>query len=314
VSLKRGDLAKLLYRKIEGRCEVIFDDTIVDIQQDGHGVRVAFQKARPRRFDLLIGADGLHSVVRELVFGSERRFEKFLGYMAAAFEIKGYRPRDEGVYLCYATPGKQVARFALRDDRTVFLFVFATDQPIEVAPLDTQSHKEVLRAQFGVEGWECAPILDSLDTCDDVYLDRVSQIRINAWSHGRVALIGDAAFCPSLLASQGAALAMTAAYILAGELYKAEEIPETGLQHYEHLLRSFIMGKQDAADQFARCFAPQTRPGLFLRNLITRTFAIPFVAKLALRRIALDHLNVPDYSFSNPDSAPDRVVRLDKIS
>jgi 2-polyprenyl-6-methoxyphenol hydroxylase-like FAD-dependent oxidoreductase len=106
-------------------------------------VWVAFQKSRSRRFDLLIGADGLHSVVRKLVFGSERRFEKFLGYMAAAFELKGYRPRDMGVYLCYATPGKQVARFAMRDDRTVFLFVFATDQPIEVDPLDTQSHKRM---------------------------------------------------------------------------------------------------------------------------------------------------------------------------
>jgi 2-polyprenyl-6-methoxyphenol hydroxylase-like FAD-dependent oxidoreductase len=312
VSLARGDLAKLLYRKIEGRCEVIFNDAIVDIRQDGRGVWVAFQKARSRRFDLLIGADGLHSVVRKLVFGSERRFEKFLGYMAAAFELKGYRPRDMGVYLCYATPGKQVARFAMRDDRTVFLFVFATDQPIEVDPLDTQLHKEVLRAHFGGEGWECPRILDALDTCNDVYLDRVSQIRMNAWSRNRVALIGDAAFCPSLLAGQGAALAMAAAYVLAGELYKAKEIPEIGLQHYEHFLRSFIMGKQDTAEQFARCFTPQTRLGLFLRNLVTRTFAIPFLAKLAMGRIALDRLDVPDYSFSNLDNYPDRVVRFDK--
>jgi 2-polyprenyl-6-methoxyphenol hydroxylase-like FAD-dependent oxidoreductase len=135
---------------------------------------------------------------------------------------------------------------------------------------------------------------------------------MNAWSRDRVALIGDGAFCPSLLAGQGAALAMAAAYVLAGELYKAKEIPETGLQHYEHFLRSFIMGKQDAAEQFARCFTPQTRLGLFLRNLITRTFAIPFVAKLALGRIALDRLDVPDYSFSNLDNYADRVVRFHK--
>jgi 2-polyprenyl-6-methoxyphenol hydroxylase-like FAD-dependent oxidoreductase len=311
VSVARSDLAKVLYRKIEKRCEVMFGDAIADIGQDDRCVKVGFQKARPRRFDLVVGADGLHSVVRKLVFPPEGRFEKFLGYTAAAFEVKGYRPRDEAVYLCYATPGKLVARFAMRDDRTVFLLVFATDPPIEIDPLDTQSHKEVLNAQFGREGWECPLILAALDGCDDVYFDRVSQIRINAWSRNRIALVGDAAFCPSLLAGQGAALAMTAAYVLARELDKGKEDPETGLQHYEHFLRSFVMGKQDAAEQFARSFAPQTRFGLAFRNLITKALAVRFVAKLALGRSVPDPIDVPDYSPSNLENQRYRVVRSD---
>lgn len=148
LSLPRGDLANLLYRKIKGRCEMIFDDTITDVEQDESGVNVSFQHTKPRRFDLLIGAGGLHSVVRKLVFGPEERFRRFLGYAAAAYEVKGYRPRDEGVYVTYGTPGKQVARFAMRDDHTVFLLVFTTDQPPGAEAFDHESYRQVLRCDL----------------------------------------------------------------------------------------------------------------------------------------------------------------------
>jgi len=96
LSLPRGDLASLLYRKIEGRCEMIFADTITEVEQDAQGVNVTFEHSKPRRFDLLIGAGGLHSVVRKLVFGPEEHFRRYLGYTAAAFEVEGYQPRDKG--------------------------------------------------------------------------------------------------------------------------------------------------------------------------------------------------------------------------
>ena len=134
VSLARSDLAGLIYRKIEGRCETMFGDSIAGIEQTGDGVHVAFERAPARRFDLLIGADGLHSTVRRLVFGSVERFEDYLGYMVAAFEVDGYRPRDEGVYVSYAAPGRQVARFAMRGDRTLFLFVFAAEISLSRSP------------------------------------------------------------------------------------------------------------------------------------------------------------------------------------
>jgi 2-polyprenyl-6-methoxyphenol hydroxylase-like FAD-dependent oxidoreductase len=200
LSLPRGDLASLLYSKIEGRCEMIFSDTISEVEQDDQGVNVSFEHSKPRRFDLLIGAGGLHSVVRKLVFGPEEHFRRFLGYTAAAFEVKGYQARDEGVYVTYATPGKQVARFAMRDDRTVFLLVFRTDQPLRAESFTGALHNEVLHRQFDREGWESPRILDALDACNEVYLDEVAQIHMNAWSQGRVALVGDVAFSPSLLA------------------------------------------------------------------------------------------------------------------
>ena len=107
LSLPRGDLAKLIYDKIEGRCETLFGDSITSIEQSGDGVQVSFEHAPARWFDLVVGADGLHSAVRELVFGSEDRFEKYLGYTVAAFEVEGYQHRDEDVYVSYAIPASR---------------------------------------------------------------------------------------------------------------------------------------------------------------------------------------------------------------
>lgn len=127
VTLGRSDMSRLLFEKIKGTTEVIFDEEIIGLQACAEHMQVQFRHAGERRFDLVIGADGLHSNVRGLVFGPHDRFEKQLGYVVAAFEARGYRPRDEDVYLIYGEPGRMLGRFALHDDRTLFLFVFAAD-------------------------------------------------------------------------------------------------------------------------------------------------------------------------------------------
>ena len=295
VSIPRGELAKIIYQTIDGRCESIFGDSVTKIEQNEDHVHVNFERTAPRDFDIVVGADGLHSVVRKLIFGKDDRFEEFLGYHVAAFAVKGYLPRDEDVYVSYGVPGKQVARFAMRDDRTMFLFVFADNQGRLVDPQDTGAHKNALRAEFDQAGWECPQILAAMERCDELYFDRVSQIRMDKWSQGRVGLIGDAAFCPSLLAGQGAALAMVAAYVLAGELGKAGSQPQEAFERYEERLRPFIAGKQKAAVQFAGSFAPRTRLRLFFRNQITKAFKLPLFAKLAMGPSLLDRIDLPEY-------------------
>ena len=131
-------------------------------------------------------------------------------------------------------------------------------------------------------GWECEAILTELDASTDLYFDRVSQIKLEKWSQGRVALIGDAAFCVSLLAGQGSALAMTAAYVLAGELAKSKGDHEIAFRRYECLLRPFMVKKQEAARTFAGSFAPKTRFGLFVRNQVMKALRIPGLAKLTV--------------------------------
>ena len=297
VTIPRGELAKIIYQKVEGRCETIFGDSIAKVEQDETEVRVAFEHTGPRHFDMVIGADGLHSVIRKLVFGKQDRFEKYLGYVVAAFAVNGYRARDEDVYVSYSLPGKQVARFAMRNDRTMFLFVFVDAQGryIEAQGND---HKDILRTEFGEAGWECPLILAAMEACSQVYFDRVSQIRMDTWSRSRVALVGDAAFCPSLLGGQGAALAMIAAYVLAGELSRTPSQPQEAFQRYEKQLRPFITDKQSAAVKFSGSFAPKTQLGLFLRNQITKAFKLPFVAELAMGPSLLDRIDLSDYPVS----------------
>ncbi len=295
VSIARSELAQLLFEKIEGRCETLFGDSITALKEQGDGVKVSFEHAQTRRFDLVIGADGLHSEVRRLAFRDEGRFERYLGYMVAAFQAEGYRPRDDLVYVSYGLPGRQVARFAMRSDRTMFLFVFAADEPPRIEPHDMAAQKELLNAKFRDAGWECPQILRALAECNDLYFDPVAQIRMDAWSKGRVALVGDAAFCVSLLAGQGSALAMTAAYALAGELGRSSADPQAAFRRYEALLRPLMATKQKAAEQFAGSFAPKTRLGLFLRNQVTKAFAIPYVAKMTMGSSLLDRIELPDY-------------------
>ena len=295
VTLGRSDLSRLLFEKIKGTTEIIFGNEIVGLQEHTDCVQVQFKHAGERRFDLVIGADGLHSNVRRLVFGPEDRFEKQLGYMIAAFEVRRYRPRDEDVYVIYSKPGRMLGRFALHDDRTLFLFVFAADVDPLPAMLDLPAQKAMLRESFGEGKWECTRILAELDRTQDLYFDRVSQIRTNSWSRGRVALAGDAAFCVSLMAGQGSALAMTAAYVLAGELAKASGQHEVAFGKYEELLRAYIEMKQRGAERFAAAFAPKTRWGLFLRNQVIKAFAIPGLARLAFGRDIIDTLQLPHY-------------------
>jgi 2-polyprenyl-6-methoxyphenol hydroxylase-like FAD-dependent oxidoreductase len=292
-SLPRSALARCLYTALGDRVETIFDDTIAAIVDTGRDLRVRFDRSPERTFDLLVGADGLHSQVRRLAFGPEDRFERFLWLKVAAFEAQGYRPRDELVYVIHRGVGQQVGRFTMRDDRTMFLFVFTDDRPDIPAELGAQ--KALLRQKYAGAGWECPQILDALDRSEAVYMDRVSQIHMDRWADGRVALVGDAAFCVSLLAGQGSALAMVAAYVLAGELKRAGGNHEVAFPRYEDRLRKLIATKQNAAVKFASFFAPTSRLGMYLGNQVTKLMAIPFVSNIAVGREIRDAIDLPEY-------------------
>ncbi|HET6572044.1 MAG TPA: FAD-binding domain [Fimbriiglobus sp.] len=294
-SLLRGDLAAVIYRTVEGRVEAVFDNSISAIEERAADVLVSFEHGPPRDFDLVIGADGLHSTVRALAFGPESQFEKRLGYHVAAFEVEGYRPRDELVYVSHSRPGRQVARFAVRDDRSVFFFIFVSDRMAGPEPHTAGERKALLRQVFDDVGWECPQILQAMDQAPDIYLDRVSQIRMGGWSKGRVMLIGDAAACVSLLVGEGTGLAMTAAYVLAGELNRAGGDYQTAFRCHEQRLRPLIESKQASARNFAAAFAPKTRMGLWFRNQMSRLLAVPPLARYFVGRSLKDDFDLPSY-------------------
>jgi 2-polyprenyl-6-methoxyphenol hydroxylase-like FAD-dependent oxidoreductase len=153
----------------------------------------------------------------------------------------------------------------------------------------------VLEAVFAEEGWETEKILDAMRSSEDLYYDSVSQIRMPTWSQGRVALVGDAAFCPSLLAGQGSSLAMAGSYALAGELKKSQGDYKRAFERYESLLKPLLMRKQDNAKDFGSWFAPDSAFKIFLRNQITELFAVPFIARRFVRGSFADDLELPYY-------------------
>jgi 2-polyprenyl-6-methoxyphenol hydroxylase-like FAD-dependent oxidoreductase len=225
------------------------------------------------------------------VFGPEEQFESYLGITVAAFDIAGYRPRDELVAVMHTKVGYQATRLSLRDDVTMFLFTFVDDG--SVANREPTAQQAALRERLADAGWEVPAILDRMGDANTFYCDRVSQIRMPSWTRGRVALLGDAAACVSLLAGQGSALAMVEAYVLAAELARAKGNHVEAFARYEKELMPFLQSKQKAAMRLAPAFAPRSGVQLFVRNSVMKLFGVPFVAKLAMGKSLRDAIKLP---------------------
>lgn len=293
VSILRSDLAAAIYDSLEEGVETIFGDTVARLTEGERGVHVEFEHAAPRDFDLVVGADGLHSRVRELVFGEESRFERDLGIAVAAFDVVGYRPRDELVAVMHAEVGFQAIRVALRDDLTMFMLTFRHQGPVPTDDFGAQ--QELLRTSLAEARWEIPAILHELPQARTLYLDRANQIRMPSWISGRVALIGDAAASPSLLAGQGSALAMVESYVLAAELAATPKDHRRAFDAYERRLMPMLRSKQDAAKGLGTAFAPTNRWRLALRNTAMRFMGLPPVANLAMGRSLRDPITLPDW-------------------
>ncbi|MFJ5049404.1 FAD-dependent monooxygenase [Streptomyces sp. NPDC088719] len=270
LEVRRGALAGALHEAVRDDVEFLFDDSIDTLDQHRHGVDVTFRGGGGRTFDLVLGADGLHSHTRELLFGPQEGFHRYLGYCFAGFTLRNTFGLVRETTMWNA-PGRAAVLYAVGDGDDVHGFLnFACPQPPFGAFRDPEAQRDLVTEVFDGAGWEVPGMLAALRDADDLFFDVVSQIRMPRWSAGRVALVGDAAYAPSFLTGQGSSLALVGAYMLAGSLAAARD-HAAGFAAYERDTRAFVTLNQDQVGTGEAALFPTTARALEQRNTMLRS-------------------------------------------
>ena len=307
LEVRRGDLASALHAAVRDDVEFLFDDSIDTLDQtSGHGVDVTFRGGGTRTFDMVVGADGLHSRTREFLFGPEEQFHRYLGYCFAGFTMRNTFGLSHELMM-WNTPGRAAALYAVGDNDDVHAFLnFARPEPPFGAFRNPEAQRDLVAEVFADAGWEVPGMLAALRDADDLFFDGVSQIRMPRWSSGRVALVGDAAYAPSFLTGQGSSLALVGAYMLAGSL--ADRDHAAGFAAYEHQTREFVTLNQDQVGEGDATLFPTTARALERRNDMLRSLsARPPASASAEGRPAHSALTLPDFTPEGlPEGAPMR--------
>jgi 2-polyprenyl-6-methoxyphenol hydroxylase-like FAD-dependent oxidoreductase len=243
IELLRDDLVELLYDATKLNAEFVFDDSIAALEDDGSSVKVTFERAAARNFDLVIGADGLHSNVRRLVFGPEAQFVERLGTYAAIFTVPNFLDLDYWQTWHYGD-NTMVGVYSARNNTEARAMVGFMEADLRIDYRDTEAQFAELERRMADDGWVRPQLVEYMRTAPDFYFDEMSQIKMDRWSKGRVALVGDAGYCCSPLSGQGTSVALLGAYILAGELAAAGDDYEAGFANYQKEFQDYVKRNQ----------------------------------------------------------------------
>jgi 2-polyprenyl-6-methoxyphenol hydroxylase-like FAD-dependent oxidoreductase len=292
LEVQRGDLSRVLREAAGDRTEYLFGDRITAMTDTPEGVEVTFLSGLQRRFDLMIGADGVHSGVRRLTFGPEEQFVKHLGYYVAGWRV----PNEWGLTrsTLYNTPGRMAsAGNDHRDPRRAGAFFCFRSPELAYDRHDPEQPKQILRDRYAGMGWLTPQLLAYLDTTDLDYFDQICRVDNPQWTRGRVALVGDAA-CGATIGGQGNGTAVVSAYVLAGELAAAGGDHRVAFGRYEQRIGKFARGTQKGGDTTGMFLAPKTATGIRLRNAMNnQQWFLNLTFKIAGDRSA--NLTLPDY-------------------
>jgi 2-polyprenyl-6-methoxyphenol hydroxylase-like FAD-dependent oxidoreductase len=301
LEIVRGTLCQILKDNISN-VEFVFDDSIRTISQDSDRVQVEFSKNSPREFDLVIGADGLHSNVRGIVFGDEARFVRELGLNLCVFSVPNYLNLDR-MEMQYTELGRVAAIWSSRGDTTVRACFGFTAPSTKIDLHDKAQQQQTLKNVYQGIGWEIPRLLEMMPRATDFYFDAAAQISMDHWSRGRVVLVGDAGYCASPMSGQGTSLALIGAYVLAGELAAAAGTYQAAFAQYEKEMRPFVMLNQALGIRSANLMKSKqkTDPFAWLLEQLMRIAPgrmIQFFIDRSTRRIhqAANAITLKDYS------------------
>jgi 2-polyprenyl-6-methoxyphenol hydroxylase-like FAD-dependent oxidoreductase len=273
LSVMRPDLEKVLRESLPANVDLRFGATVVGVSDQPDRVVVRLDEGGQLDGELLVGADGIHSTVRSLVFAAESQFLRYLGFHTAAFvfDAPQIRSASRGRFVLTDTIGRQMGFYTLRDGRVAVFAVHRT--PDQTRPHDIRA---AIRDAYRGLGWLAPVALELCPPSEHIYYDQVAQIEMPRWSNGRVTLVGDACYAVSLLAGQGASLAIAGAYLLAEQLHTTPSIDQA-LAEYERLWRPVAQEKQTTGRAAARWFLPKSAMQLWIRRAALRLAWLPVV-------------------------------------
>lgn len=295
LEIMRGDLCQILFDQLEG-IECLFGNSITSLSETPQGIDVEFSQTPPQSFDLVIGADGLHSTVRKFAFGNEPQFLFPLGVCLSVFSIPNFLHLDRAE-IEYKEPAKFVNVYCIKGSshaKACFAFLSANRD----LPKDRSAQQEILEKEFSDLGWETSRLLQEMQHSPDFYFDEAALIKMPSWSRGRVALVGDAGYAPSPMSGQGTSVALIGAYLLAQELLNAKGAYQHAFSHYELRMREFVKKNQALAEFGRKAMQADSSWISYLFHILLRilpgkiihflsNFRLKYIAKVA-NSISLD--------------------------
>ncbi len=263
--IERNDLLDMLLDKVKGDVDFLFGDSVSNLEDTGEQVAVTFQDGTRRFFSFVFGCDGIHSVVRKMCFGEESSYSLFLqNYVSLTIVNKLLI--EENTSQMFNLPGKTVMLNAY-NGKTDIAFSFFSENEITYERRNVKQQKLMVQQQFKSKGWRIPELLQEMNDCDNFYFDKLCQVRMDSWSKGRVALVGDAGYCPSPAAGMGGSMAILGAAALADAFQKHPNDFRMAFQEYDRSLRPTVEQiQQQAVEVGLAMFAPRTEEEIQQRN------------------------------------------------
>lgn len=279
--LLRGDLETAIYESVKDRVPVRFGVSIDRLENLPDGVAVAFSDGRCETYDLVIGADGIHSNIRGLVWGDESQFNRFLGFYVVWGVIEDFLGTSDA-FIGHFEPNVQATVYSISGKRLAVFFAFRSEK---LNAPGRAAQMQALEKILGNTGWVIPQLFERMKKVEDFFFDAAAQIQMEQWHNGRVALVGDACQCLTLLAGQGAAMGMAGAYLLADELYKAVGDYKTAFPAYQQALQPEIERRQKDARGLAGSFVPRNHFEIALSHFLLNAAFWPVFRSLFARQI-----------------------------